>query len=683
MSNADPRPTNRLAGETSLYLRQHMHNPVEWHPWGEEARARARAQDKPLLVSIGYSACHWCHVMERESFEDPQTAASMNANFVPIKVDREERPDVDQLYMDALMRLQGHGGWPLTVFCDPEGRPFYAGTYFPPEPRHGLPAFRQVLAAVQRAWTEQRDQVEETSRKILEALAERPRGTTEGSSGRALLLQGARQLWQGADLQHGGFGNAAKFPTPSNLDLLLTAEPWLPAEEAGHVRDFLLLSCTEMARRGLYDQLGGGFHRYCVDARWGVPHFEKMLYDQGPLLKVYADLWRRRGACDDELLWPIRETATWLRREMRAPDGGWYASQDADSEGEEGKFYVWRPEEVIAVLGRERGEAFNRRYAVSAAGNFDGHSVLWDLPREPRSAAATERQDLLAARTRRVPPATDTKRLAAWNALTASGLAYAGSVMDDKALVAEAAAAVDFVQARLRDPEGHRLRVFAEGHGKVPAFLDDLAALLAACLDLYRAGAGERYLPAALQLAEEICLRFYDADEGDLFLTPADGEPLALRPRSDHDGATPHAAGLAVLGLLRAAALSGRESLRRVALQVLHRYALHLERAPTAYPTLLRAGAWAEQSLSAALILGTPEDPATQALALRARRVLAPEELVIVAATGEAVPEGLDPTWLAGRQAAAGRPTAWVCRGVTCSLPVCDPKALTSMPAQS
>jgi len=675
-------PANRLVRETSPYLRQHMHNPVDWYPWGEEARARARAEDKPLLVSIGYSACHWCHVMERESFEDAETAALMNAHFISIKVDREERPDVDQLYMDTLVRLQGHGGWPLTVFCDPEGRPFYAGSYYPSEPRHGLPAFRQVLAAVQRAWTQQREQVDETSRKILEALAERPLGMAQGLPGRALLLRGARQLWQNADLRHGGFGGAPKFPTPTSLELLLAAEPLLPEEEARSVRGFLRHSCAEMARRGLYDQLGGGFHRYCVDAHWGVPHFEKMLYDQGPLLKLFADLWRRSGACDDDLLWPIHETAAWLRREMAAPEGGWYASQDADSEGVEGKFYVWRPEEVNAVLGQERGEAFNRRYAVSAEGSFEGSSVLWDLPRGPRSEAAEERRLLLAARAQRVPPRTDTKRLAAWNALTASGLAYAGSVIDEPALVAEAASAVDFVQERLRDGAGHRLRVFAEGRAKVPAFLDDLAALLAACLDLHRAGAGARYLPAALLLAEEICARFYAADEGDLFLTPADGERLAQRPRSDHDGATPHAAGLAVLGLLRAAALSGREPLRRVAEHLLRSYALRLERAPTAYPTLLRAAAWAEQSLSAALIVGAPEDPATQALALQARRLLAPEELVIVVAASSARPDGLDPAWLAGRVAEAGRPTAWVCRGVSCSLPVSDPQDLAPMPAE-
>ncbi|MDX1650839.1 MAG: DUF255 domain-containing protein, partial [Myxococcota bacterium] len=357
---AGDRPTNRLARETSAYLRQHMHNPVDWLPWGEEAREAARAADKPLLVSIGYSACHWCHVMERESFEDPETAALMNELFVPVKVDREERPDVDQIYMDTVVRLHGHGGWPLTVFCTPDGRPFYGGTYFPPEPRHGLPAFRDLLRAVHRAWREQRDEVDETARRILDALESRPRGMASGLPGRALLVEAARRLMEGADRRRGGFGGAPKFPMATSLELLLAAEPLLPPGEAADVRDFLRLTADAMARRGCYDPLGGGFHRYCVDADWSVPHFEKMLYDQGQLLRVYADLWRRTGADDDELAWPVLETARWLRREMTAPDGGFHASQDADSEGEEGRFYVWTPQEIEAVLGPGRGAAFCR-----------------------------------------------------------------------------------------------------------------------------------------------------------------------------------------------------------------------------------------------------------------------------------------------------------------------------------
>jgi uncharacterized protein YyaL (SSP411 family) len=672
---------NRLANETSLYLRQHMHNPVDWYPWGEEAFAAASAEGKPLLVSIGYSACHWCHVMERESFEDPETAALMNRLFVCVKVDREERPDVDQIYMDTVVRLSGHGGWPLTVFCAPDGRPFYAGTYFPPEPRHGLPSFRQLLAAIERAWREQRAQVDDTSRQILAALAERPRGMASAPPGAATVAAGARALLESADFEHGGFGGGPKFPTPTNLALLLAACDVLPEAEARRALDFLHMTCAEMSRRGLWDHLGGGFHRYCVDGHWGVPHFEKMLYDQGQLLGIYAELWRRSGAGDDDLAWPVRETAEWLRREMTGPEGGLYASQDADSEGHEGRFYVWTPAEVEAVLGRERAAAFCRAYAVTAAGNFEGTNVLWDLARGPRSDFAAERAELFAARAKRVPPATDTKRVLGWNALAISGLAYAGSVLDEPALLADATAAAGFVRARLAAPEGRWWRVFAEGQAKVPAFLDDLAAWLAALLDLHRA-TGDPALPAlALLVAEQIQARFFDPGENDLFLTPGDGERLPHRPRSDHDGATPHSSGLATLGLLRAAALSGREDLARTAERVLRTHAFVLERAPAAYPTLARAALAAERGLACAVVAGDPGDPRTHALALAARRRLAPEDAVLVAAPGAAPPAGVDPAWLAGRGPVAGAPAAYLCRGTVCSLPVTTPEALAQLDA--
>jgi hypothetical protein len=669
---------NRLANETSLYLRQHMHNPVDWRPWGEEALAAAQAAQKPLLVSIGYSACHWCHVMERESFEDPETAALMNQLFVCVKVDREERPDVDQIYMDTVVRLTGHGGWPLTVFCAPDGRPFYAGTYFPPEPRHGLPSFRQLLTAIDRTWREQRARVDDTARQILAALAERPRGVATAPPGAATVAAAAHALLESTDREHGGFGSGPKFPTPTNLALLLAACDVLPAEEARGTLDFLRFTCGEMARRGLWDHLGGGFHRYCVDGHWGVPHFEKMLYDQGQLLRIYTDVWRRSGERDDDLAWPVRETAAWLRREMTGPEGGLYGSQDADSEGHEGRFYVWTPAEVEAVLGRERGAAFCRAYAVTAGGNFEGTNVLWDVARGPRADFAAERAELFAARAKRVAPATDTKRVLGWNALAISGLAYAGSVQGDPALLADAVSAAEFVRTRLAAPDGRWWRVFAEGQAKVPAFLDDLAAWLAALLDLHRA-AGDPALPAlALSVAEQIQARFFDPDENDLFLTPADGERLAHRPRSDHDGATPHSSGLATLGLLRAAALAGRADLQRTAERVLRSHAFVLERAPAAYPTLALAALVAERGLACAVVVGDPEDPRTRALALRARRSLAPDDHVLVAAPGAPAPAGIDPSWLAGRGPVGGTPAAYVCRGVECSLPVTAPDALAT-----
>lgn len=676
MSPPTERPTNRLAKESSAYLRQHMHNPVDWYPWGPEALARAREEDRPLLVSIGYSSCHWCHVMERESFEDPDTAALMNRHFVCVKVDREERPDVDQIYMDTLMRLSGHGGWPLTVFCAPDGRPFHAGTYFPPEPRHGMPSFRQVMAAADRAWREQRGKVDEAAGQILSALAERPRGVAESVPGEAALVTAAERLLASADREHGGFGGAPKFPTPTNLLLLLDASERLPGAERAEALGFLAFTCREMARRGLYDQLGGGFHRYCVDDHWGVPHFEKMLYDQGLLLRVYAETWRRTGGTDEDLLWPVRETAAFLRREMRAAGGGFYASQDADSEGVEGRFYVWTPAQLREVLG-DGALAFARAYGVTAEGNFeDGASVLWDGAREPRAVMAEARARLLEARGARVPPDTDTKCLAAWNGLVISGLAHAGSLLGDPAMLEDAAGAADWVLERLVDERGRLHRLESGAAAGLPGFLDDASALLAASLDLFRAGAGDRFLAAALGFAGEITEHFFDETEGDLFLAPADGERLVHRPRSDHDGATPHSAGLAVLGLLRASTLSGREDLRRVAERVIRTHAWPVERAPHAFPTLVRAAAWAERGLAVAVVAGEPGAEATRSLAARARRLLAPDEAVVVVAPGADPPPGLDPSWLEGREARDGRPTAWLCRGTHCTLPVHEPDAL-------
>jgi len=673
------RTTNRLAGETSAYLRQHQHNPVDWYPWGEEALERAKAEDRPLFVSIGYSACHWCHVMERESFEDPETAALMNELFVNVKVDREERPDVDQIYMDTVVRLTGHGGWPLTVFCTPDGRPFYGGTYFPPEPRHGMPAFRQVLASVADAYRNQPEAVRDTTLQILAALRAEPRG--EGRPpGLETVQEAAEGILRNADATFGGFGSGPKFPTPTSLDLLLAAQDALPGAARENALDHVVKTCVEMAHRGLYDHLAGGFHRYCVDGRWEIPHFEKMLYDQGQLLRTYAEAWRRSGMGEASLVWPIRETAAWLRDEMTAEEGGFFASQDADSEGVEGKYYVWTPAEIEAVLGPERADAFAVAYGVSEEGNFEGGTThLAEHHRPDRARFAAERAELLAARRKRVPPATDTKRVASWNAYAVSGLARAGSLLDEPALLADAVRAADFVLERMRDAEGRLLRVFDAGRAHVLAFLDDVAALLEACLDLHRAGAGDRYLDAALELARDLCGRFYDPREEDLFLTPSDGERLVHRPRSDHDGATPQASGMAVLGLLRAGSLAGDAELHRVADAVLRAHARVLDRVPHAFPTLARAAGLAERGLSVAVVVGADDDPATAALARRARTVLGPEDGVLVAAPGAVWPAGLDPTWIQGRGAVDGRPTAYVCRGGRCSLPAHDPEAVVPL----
>jgi uncharacterized protein len=676
-SSADTRPTNRLGNESSAYLRQHQHNPVDWYPWGDEALSLARREDKPILVSIGYSACHWCHVMERESFEDPAIAKLMNESFVCIKVDREERPDVDQIYMETALKLNGQGGWPLNAICTPDGRPFYVGTYFPPVARGGMPSFTDVIEAISKAWREQREQVEDNAGQIAAALVARPEGQASGVANPETVRRAAKALMQSADPAHGGFGQGPKFPTPTNLEFLVASLDFLEPKEATQIARFLTHTAREMARRGLYDHLGGGFHRYCVDGNWTIPHFEKMLYDQGQLLSFYSELARRSHDAED-LLWPIEETVDYLRREMRAESGAFYASQDADSEGVEGKFFVWTPSEIADALG-DGAETFSTAYGVRATGNFEhGTTHLIDEARAARPVLRSEREQLRVERSKRIAPATDPKHVTSWNAYTISGLARASSVTGDLSMLEDASRAAHFLLEEMVGEGGQLFRVHNAGRAHVPAFLDDHAALLCACLDLQRAGAGNRYLEPALWLAQEILERFSDRATGALYLTASDGESLIHRPRSDHDGATPDASGLALLGLTRLAALSHSDEIDAFVTAAIHEQGLYLERASHAFPTLLRAVALRSRGLSVAVVVGDPNQPATRALAERARRVLRPEDAVVVAAPGEGTPVGVAADWLNGRTAVDGRSTAYVCRGTACSLPVQDPAKLVA-----
>jgi uncharacterized protein YyaL (SSP411 family) len=670
-------PGNRLAHESSAYLRQHRENPVDWYPWGDEALDRARMEDRPLFVSIGYSACHWCHVMERECFENPTIAALMNDAFVNIKVDREERPDVDQIYMDAALKLNGHGGWPLNAICTPDGRPFYVGTYLPPEPRGGMPGFPAIIDAVQRAWRDRRTEIEENAGEIAAALLARPEGVATRAPGPDSVRQAAMLIMRNADQAHGGFGGGPKFPTPTNLEFLVTALDFLEPRDASSVARFLDFTAREMARRGLYDQLGGGFHRYCVDPSWTIPHFEKMLYDQGQLLSFYAEI-ERRSHGESELAWPMRETIAYLRREMRAPDGAFYASQDADSEGVEGRFFVWTPDQIDQVLG-SAASAFCTAYGVRPSGNFeDGTTHLVDEARQPRSKFETERARLLEVRRQRIPPATDPKHVAAWNGYAISGLARAASVLGDDETLEDAKRAARFVLDSMVDERGRLQRIHDAGRAHVDGFLDDHAALLGACLDLHRAGAGDRFLDSASWLADEILDRFAHRETGELFLTASDGDRLIHRPRSDQDGATPDAAGLALLGLVRLGALSESRDLDAFVERALAEQGFAIERAPHAFPTLLRAVALRSRGLSVAVVIGDPEAADARALAARARRVLRPEDAVVVYRPGEKRPDAIAATWLEGREAIGGRATAYVCHGTICSLPLHEPAQLVA-----
>jgi uncharacterized protein YyaL (SSP411 family) len=664
---------NRLAREKSAYLLQHRDNPVDWYAWGPEAFERARREGKPVLLSIGYSSCHWCHVMERESFEDAETAELMNDRLVCIKVDREERPDVDQIYMETVMRLTGAGGWPLNVFCTPDGRPFFGGTYFPPQPAHGRASWREVVLAVAQAFADKPQEVEEQAERILQVLRARPEPGTEARPGGAELHAFAIDLMHRADRGHGGFGGAPKFPTPTNLEAFLLADHLRRGTPDS--REHTIRTLHRMARGGIYDQLGGGFHRYSVDERWLVPHFEKMLYDQGQLLRVYAEAYRQTQ--DPELIWPIEETVAYLEREMVAPDGSFYASQDADSEGEEGRYYVWNPEEIYEVLGPDLGTRFAEAYGVLPGGNFErtGRSVLAHGLAGERPRFAEARAALLEVRARRVAPETDRKRIVSWMSYTISGLATAGAVLVRAPWIDVATRAADHIRTRLVDPSGRLLRVGYEEEGRIGAFLDDHAALLGALLDLHRAGGPEWTVTEAARIADTIRDRFYDPAARDLFFVPEDADDLVFRPGTDLDGATPSAAGLAALALLRLTWLTGRGDLREVVEAVLSTWEPAARQVPAQFPTLLRAGALLERGPALALVLGDPESSATRALATRGRELLGSEDPVVTLRPGEQ-PGWLDPTWLEGRTPVDGRPTAYLCRGTVCSLPATDPDSL-------
>lgn len=672
MAENGQRSSNRLADQTSAYLLQHAENPVNWYPWCDEALNESQQTDRPLFVSIGYSACHWCHVMERESFEDPATAAWLNEHFVCIKVDREERPDLDQIYMEIVTQLTGHGGWPLHVFCQPDGRPFYGGTYWPPSPRPGQPSFRQVLTQITDAWKTRRDEIDAASEQLVAALDLSLDADEERRLDQQAIVETARAFMSQADLTHGGFGSAPKFPTPSQLEFLLSALDFLETEEADKVATHLDFTGREMARRGLYDHLAGGFHRYCVDTAWTLPHFEKMLYDQGLLLRFYSELLRR-GAAKDECEWPLRETAELLRREMKSPEGGFYASQDAEAEGIEGAYQVWTPEQIESALGPQAA-GFCEAYSVHADGNFEGGTThLVDATRGPREDWEAERHQLLEVRQRRTAPATDRKRICSWNAYAISGLARAASALSDDRLLAEASAAFLFIEEEMIDDDGRLHRIFEMGRRSVPAFLDDHAALLEASLDLHRAGADDHVLWVALHLAQQIGDRFIDPDTGAIFYTAHDGDRLIHRPRSDRDGATPAAAGLTALALDRLAQLSGLKVLSRQVDGILRTEKPGLDRAPQAFPTMMRAVGLRLRGISVAVIVGEPEDPRTQALATRAREVLLPEDAVVIHPPGRPTPTGIASSWLEGRSALDGRPTAYVCHGSQCSLPALTP----------
>jgi uncharacterized protein len=663
---------NRLAEETSPYLLQHKDNPVDWQPWSPDALEQAARDDKPILLSIGYSACHWCHVMERESFEDDETAKLINESFVPIKVDREERPDVDDIYMEAVQGMTGQGGWPLTVFLDPEGVPFYGGTYFPPEARQGLPSFKQVLEATAGAYRTQREELREASVRIRESLG--AVGRVEQSQepfDQSIVAQALSGLQTSFDRNNGGFGGAPKFPSASALEFLLDRGQDEPVR----------LTLDKMMHGGIYDQLGGGFHRYSVDATWLVPHFEKMLYDNALLARAYLHGWQVTG----EARWRriCEETLDWALREMRGPEGGFYSALDADSEGEEGRFYVWDEEEMRTALA-EAGvsvDAIERVFGywgVSPAGNFEGRNIL-HMPLGASAQRPPELEDartaLYAWRDRRVRPGLDDKRICSWNALMIAALADSGAALGRQDHIDAASACARFVWESMRDPDGHLRRTWKDGESRLNAYLEDHAFLVEAMLRLYEATLEVRWFDAARETADVMIERFADDERGGFFTTSNDHEELIARRKDVGDHPIPSGNSSAAYGLLRLAALTGERGYEERAVGTMRLFAPAAARHPDAFGHLLQAIDFHLSPVrEVALVAPSNGTDGSAPLAELATVVRSAHRPHVVLAGG---PEGSErPELLRERPAVEGKPSAYVCERFACKAPVTEPKEL-------
>jgi uncharacterized protein YyaL (SSP411 family) len=676
--------TNRLASETSPYLLQHADNPVDWHPWGEQALSLARELDKPILLSVGYSACHWCHVMAHESFEDDTTAELMNRLFVNIKVDREERPDIDRIYQTAHQLLTHRpGGWPLTMFIDPDDqRPFFGGTYFPPESRHGLPSFRELLTRAAGFFREHRADVKAQGEQLAEVFhrLEPPAGDHELTD--APLRAAREQVARGFDREYGGIGNAPKFPHPTTLDRLL--RHWRAgahgAEPDVDALFMVSLTLTRMAEGGIYDQLGGGFCRYSVDRYWQIPHFEKMLYDNGPLLALYAQASLATG--EDLFARIANETAGWMLDDMLAPNGGFYSTRDADSEGEEGKYYVWTPDAARALLDDDEYALVARRFGLDSAANFEG---TWHLVvRETAKAIADDlgrsrsdviekldgaRQKLLKARSGRVPPARDEKQLTSWNALAIRGFAIAGNALERDELVDAAARAIDFLRENLV-VDGRLLASFKDGEARFPAYLDDHAFLLDAILETLQARWNGGHLQFAIELAELLLAHFYDDDNGGFYFTADDHESLMHRPKPLSDDATPSGNGVAAFALQRLGFLLGESRYLDAAEKTLRSAWPAMEEYPHGHVSLITALEEHQDHPDIIIIRGDAEE--TDNWRRSAARLYAPRRLVFAIPRDEA---GL-PGALAEREPLEGETIAYRCAGSHCSLPITSWEAL-------
>lgn len=674
---------NRLINETSPYLQQHAHNPVDWYPWGQDALAAAQERDVPIFLSIGYSSCHWCHVMERESFENDDTAKLLNDNFVSIKVDREERPDIDSVYMDAVQALSGHGGWPLSVFLTPDGSPFFGGTYYPPEDRPGMPGFPRVLTTVLEAYGARKAEIKEAGQNIVDHL----RRATVASSGQDSLLskdlfgEAFARLSGSFDAANGGFMAAPKFPQPMLLEFLMR---YISAnDDDANARAILETTLEHMAAGGLYDQLGGGFHRYSTDAQWLVPHFEKMLYDNALLVGVYLHAWQLTKRDDFRLV--VEETIDFLLREMVSPEGGFYSTLDADSEGEEGKFYVWTPAEISAALGDEPAAAlFSDAYGVTESGNFEdsGSTVLSRVASDDDLAArhnmsvadvsaslSLSRQTLLEAREGRVRPFRDEKVLTGWNGLMLRAIAETAGALGREDYRAAAERQAGFLVDTMRTPEGRLLRTYKDGEARISAYLEDHANLANGLLSLFEVTFDRRWLDEAVSLADNVIELFWDDSASLFYDIGSDAEALVVRPRTVLDNATPSGGAAAAELLLRLHALTGNGNYHDIAERALRSVHMYLSRYPTAVGHWLAALDFAIGSTKEIALIGdrAADDMGELLDALYTRFM--PNKIVVAATPDEAFEWGDLPV-LDGRSMINDKATAYVCENFICMLPV-------------
>jgi uncharacterized protein YyaL (SSP411 family) len=703
--------TNRLAEEKSPYLLQHARNPVDWYPWGEEAFAKAKKENKPIFLSVGYSTCHWCHVMERESFENEGVAKIMNEHFVNIKVDREERPDVDRVYMTFVQATTGGGGWPMSVWLTPDLKPFVGGTYFPPEDKYGRPGFKSVLRQIAKAWKEDREKIVASSTQIVDALQNyTASGKSDGKLEENIRKRAFEQIASGFDAKLGGFGEAPKFPRPVTLNFLLHQYAGQrDSEEGKRALEMTLTTLRKMAEGGIHDHLGGGFHRYSVDKFWHVPHFEKMLYDQAQLAVSYLDAFQITR--EPIFAQTARGILDYVRREMTGKEGGFYSAEDADSllahgkpEHAEGAFYVWTQKELEQLLGPERAKVFAYHYGVEPKGNapagsdphkeFTGKNILiqrhtlaetakkFDLPEDKTSALLAESRKLLFdVRAKRPRPHLDDKVITAWNGLMISAFARAAQVLDDPSYLDSANKAADFVQAKLYDPKtATLLRSYREGASKVEGFADDYAFFIQGLLDLYEAGFDASRVEWAVQLQERQNELFWDEKQGGYFSTTGRDPKILVRMKEDHDGAEPSPSSTAAVNLLRLAYMLDKSDWRDMAEKTIHSFDGQLERAPSAMPQMLVALDWLRSKPKQIVIAGKPGAPDTAAMLHEVRRHFIPTKVLILADGGAGQQFFSDrvafmETVVPVREQA----TAYVCENFVCQLPTTELKAVTNL----